>query len=80
MDSLRERLVSCFTSVFPGLSPDAAPNATVDTVPNWDSSHHFMLTLVMEEAFAIRIPEEVMGEIDSFAGFEEYLARDHKES
>lgn len=75
MDSTRERLTGCFTAVFPGLPPDEAPSATIDTVPNWDSSHHFMLSLVMEEAFAIRIPEEVMGEIDSFAGFEDYLKR-----
>jgi acyl carrier protein len=80
MDSLRARLVACFTAVFPALSPDAAPGSTADTVPAWDSSHHFMLMQVIEETFEIRIPEDVVGEIDSFAGFEEYLAGLSKES
>jgi acyl carrier protein len=74
MDSARERLVACFTAVFPGLAPDDAPSSTIDTVAGWDSSRHFMLMQVIEETFGIRIPEEVVGEIDSFAGFEDYLA------
>ncbi len=80
MDSPRARLVACFTAVFPGLTADAAPASTPDTVAAWDSSHHFMLMQVIEEAFGIRIPESVGGEIDSFAGFEDYLARRSRES
>lgn len=38
-----------------------------------------MLMQVIEETFDIRIPEEAVGEIDSFAGFEDYLARLSKE-
>jgi acyl carrier protein len=75
MDNLHARLIACFTAVFPGLTPEEASTATIDTVPAWDSSHHFMLMQVIEEDFAIQIPEEVLGEIDSFAGFEDYLAR-----
>ena len=75
MDSPHARLIACFAAVFPELRPDEAPSATTDTVPAWDSSHHFMLMQVIEEDFAIQIPEEVLGEIDSFAGFEDYLAR-----
>jgi acyl carrier protein len=75
MDNLHPRLIACFTAVFPGLTPEEASTATIDTVRAWDSSHHFMLMQVIEEDFAIQIPEEVLGEIDSFAGFEDYLAR-----
>jgi acyl carrier protein len=75
MDNLHARHIACFTAVFPGLTPEEASTATIDTVPAWDSSHHFMLMQVIEEDFAIQIPEEVLGEIDSFAGFEDYLAR-----
>jgi hypothetical protein len=70
MSSLRERLATCFSAVFPGLGPDEAPMATIDTVAAWDSSHHFMLMQVIEET---------IGEIDSFAGFERYLAREGKQ-
>ena len=75
MDNLRERLVICFAAVFPGLSTLEAPTATIDSIPAWDSSHHFMLMQIIEEEFGIQIPEEVGGEIDSFAGFENYLSR-----
>jgi acyl carrier protein len=74
MESRRDRLIACFTAVFPGLTPEEAPRATIDTVSSWDSSHHFMLMQVIEENFGVRFSEEVLGEIDSFAGFEDHLA------
>jgi len=74
MENLRERLVECFTVVFPTLSPESAATATGDDLPDWDSTHHIMLMNVIEEAFHIEIPEEVLGGIDSFQGFESYLA------
>jgi acyl carrier protein len=73
MDNPRERLITCFTAVFPALSPQEAPAATMDTVSTWDSTHHFLLMEVVEEAFGIQMPEEAVGEIDSFSGFENYL-------
>lgn len=73
MDKLRERLVKCFAAVFPSLSALEAPDASIDTVPAWDSSHHFLLMQVIEEEFGIQIPEVVIGEIDSFSGFEIFL-------
>lgn len=73
MTYLRSRLVTCFSAVFPELVVDSIPASTIDSVPNWDSSHHFLLMQVIEEEFALRIPEEVIGEIDSFASFESYL-------
>ena len=47
----------------------------MDTLPAWDSSHHFMLMQIVEEAFGTPVPEEMMGEIDSFAGFRDYLLK-----
>ena len=73
MDDVRRRLAACFTAVFPGLSSADAPAATADSVAAWDSSHHFLLLEVVEEEFAIQIPEDVAGEIDSFAAFENHL-------
>lgn len=75
MNDLRERLVECFTAVFPALSPEEAVTATADTVANWDSEHHFTLMQVIEEAFRIKIPQDVLGEIDSFSGFERYVTQ-----
>ena len=73
MDNIRERLMACFTAVFPGLSAADSPTAGIDTLEAWDSSRHFMLMQVVEEEFGIRIPEQVVGEIGSFADLETYL-------
>ena len=73
MDDIRPRLVKCFTAVFPGLSAAEVPGATIDTVRGWDSSRHFLLMHVVEEEFGIQLPEEAVGEIDSFSGFESHL-------
>jgi acyl carrier protein len=74
MDDIRPRLVKCFTAVFPRLSAAEAPGATVDTVRGWDSARHFMLMHIVEEEFGIQLPEEAIGEIDSFSGFENHLS------
>ena len=74
MNNIRERLVECFTIVFPTLTSEEAILATADNVFNWDSVQHLTLMRVVEEAFEIEIPEEVLAGIDSFAGFEQYLS------
>jgi acyl carrier protein len=78
MNSHRERLVACFAAVFPGLPADALPSANIDNVLDWDSSHHYMLMQVVEEEFRIKIPEDQLGMMDSFAGFEEYVGQESK--
>jgi acyl carrier protein len=78
MNVTREHLVACFTAVFPRLGPDEVRAATIDSVSDWDSTHHFLLVQVIEEAFGIQIPEEIVGETVSFGGFEAYLAQEGK--
>jgi acyl carrier protein len=73
MNDPRQQLIGCFTAVFPILMPESVTTATIDTVPSWDSAHHFMLMQVIEERFSIRIPEVVLGEMNSFEDFERYL-------
>jgi acyl carrier protein len=73
MKATRDRLIDCFLVVFPKLSRDEAPLATIDSTDGWDSTEHFMLMGVIEEEFGVSIPEEMIGEIVSFSGFEDYL-------
>ena len=73
---MRTRLVDCFTAVFPGLTRDEAPGISIDNFPAWDSSHHFVLMKVIEESFDVKIPEETVGEIDSFPVIENYLVQE----
>jgi hypothetical protein len=74
MNGLRERLTACFVVVFPDLTAEGAIVASPETIAAWDSSNHLLLMRVIEEEFAIQIPMEVLAEIDSFSGFEDYLA------
>jgi len=75
MKNLRDRLVACFTTVFPTLTPDTAVTASADTVAQWDSAHHILLRMVLEEEFKLRISEEVLANIDSFDGVEKYVSQ-----
>ena len=72
-DTVHTRLVRCFATVFPEVPAESIPQATPDTVAQWDSSRHVILTLVIEEEFAVSIPEDKSGELLSFADFESYL-------
>ena len=78
MDGIHDRLIACFTAVFPTLSADEAPKVTIDNTAEWDSSNHVLLIHVVEESFGIQIPEDVVAETISFTEFEEYLVRKAK--
>ena len=73
MDSIRDRLLQCFRTLFPG-QPDAVLlAASPDTIARWDSTSHFLLLSAVEEEFELRIPESTGGELLSFDEFESYL-------
>ena len=40
--------------------------ASMDTIPNWDSLRHMNLVLAIEEEFKITIPDEDAGNITSY--------------
>lgn len=73
MNNIRQRLAQCFAAVFPTIPPDQLASATADNVAAWDSAHHAALVQVIEEEFQLELPDNVIGETDSFAAFETYL-------
>jgi acyl carrier protein len=76
MSHVRDRLSGCFLSVFRELTPEHVAEASADVVGTWDSTNHFLLVQVVEEEFSVRIPEELVAELDSFNAFEGYLVRE----
>jgi acyl carrier protein len=51
------------------LNVDAAsigPDASMDTIPSWDSLRHMNLVLALEEEFNVQIPDEDAGNITSY--------------
>ncbi len=77
MDNLRERLTSCFSTVFPDLAPDEIPLASMASVGKWDSLATITLLTVIEEEFDLQIPPEDLEQLASFDLILDYLERQH---
>lgn len=67
------RLLRCFASVFPELSPEEIRIVSSQSTGHWDSLSTVMLTAVVQEEFNIEIEPEVVPELDSFEAFRSYL-------
>ena len=69
MNDLDVRLTECFSTVFPQLSEQEVPAASVDLVEEWDSLKTVMLISVIEEEFELTVPLEQMETLTSFDSF-----------
>ena len=75
MPDTRSRLIRCFTIVFPELPEGRIPEATQDSVADWDSVAGITLVNVIEEEFAVAIDINVLPELDSFSRILEFVER-----
>jgi len=66
MSDVRERLVSCFLTVFPALTPEQVAEASPMTVAAWDSITTLTLLTVLEEEFGVAVDFERAEELASF--------------
>ena len=69
-----ERLVNCFQQVFPGLSRNAIPAATHESVEAWDSIAHVTLMSLIGEEFGMDIDFEEFEGATSFAAILELVS------
>ncbi len=76
--STRHRLQQCFQAVFPNLREPDLAMASTETLSDWDSIAQVTLISVVEEEFAVVIPEETYGELLAFPAWLSYLET-HKE-
>ena len=67
MSNIQERLINCFGTVFPSLSPDEIPRAADTSVAEWDSLATVTLVSVIEEEFGVTIMPEDYERMTSFA-------------
>jgi acyl carrier protein len=72
MPDLETRLLRCFESVFPGLTPDEIRISNSEQ-GTWDSLSLVTLVAVVQEEFGVEILDGEISNIDSFAGFRAYL-------
>jgi acyl carrier protein len=78
MPELDDRLTRCFASVFPALAANQITNASVETVPAWDSLAAVTLIAVLEQEFDIQIDLMEMPELTSYNAVRDYLQRQIK--
>ena len=73
MSDVTERLVRCFTAVFPELPPSQVEQASVDTVAEWDSLAALTLVAVVEEEFGVGIDDHDLAKLGSFEAIRTYI-------
>lgn len=73
MEDYRQRLITCFATVFPELSSEEIPRASQASVAGWDSVASITLVNVVEEEFALQIDMEAAGDLVSFDLILDYL-------
>lgn len=75
MDDDKIRLTKCFAAVFPDLPAEEIEDATMDTVPSWDSIAMLTLCTVIEEELRVAIDPRDRVELGSFARMLDHVRR-----
>lgn len=70
-----KRLIRCFASVFPGLSPEEIRVTRAGSMGSWDSLSAVTLAAVIQEEFRLEIDPLDLPDLDSFDAFSIYLRR-----
>jgi acyl carrier protein len=73
MSEVQERLMRCFSAIFPALTPEEILTASPETTGAWDSLASVTLIGVIEEEFGVSIDLLEFGDISSFQGLLERL-------
>jgi acyl carrier protein len=53
MNGVEVRVAQCFANVFPSLPASEIPEASIDSLPAWDSVAHITLLTAVAEEFGI---------------------------
>ena len=73
MPEREDRLVRCFASVFPALTPEEIRTASAESIEAWDSLAAVTLVAVVEQEFGVEIDPLDLPELSSFGAFRTYL-------
>jgi len=71
---LQPRLAACFAAVFPDLTPEEIPTASMASLAAWDSLATATLIPVIEEEFRADISPDDLANFISFELILDYLA------
>jgi acyl carrier protein len=77
MDNVENRLVRCFSSVFPELSEWEIRHASVESMPEWNSLAAVTLVAVLQEEFGIQVNLADLPSLASFAAVQDYVRHNY---
>jgi len=77
MSDHQDRLQRCFSLVFPGISTNEIRDASVASIPDWDSIANINLLCLIEEEFEIEIAAPDLESLTSFPLILRYLETRH---
>jgi acyl carrier protein len=80
MVDLKSRLVNCFATVFPELTPPEIPAVSMGSLASWDSVAGVTLLSVIEEEFSLSIPPDDVAGLVSFELILDYLRRSQSDA
>ena len=66
---IKEKLLKCFSAVFPELDPAGIESANVENTSGWDSIAHVTLLTLVSEEFGMEVDFEKFESAISFSGF-----------
>ena len=73
LQNLEQRLVRCFSSVFPDLDEAQIRNASIESVPGWHSLASVTLVYVVQEEFGVQVSLTDLPSLVSFAAVQNYV-------
>jgi acyl carrier protein len=73
MSENAERLIRCFTAVFPNVPTEQITKASIDNVPEWDSLASVTLMALLEQEFEVKVDFLDLPELTSFETVQNYL-------
>jgi acyl carrier protein len=65
----REKLLKCFSAVFPEMKPVEIESANFENTSGWDSIAHVTLLTLVSEEFDMEVDFEKFETVNSFSGF-----------
>jgi acyl carrier protein len=72
---LNDRVVRCFASVFPNLTPEQIQTTSIETIAEWDSLATMTIVALIEQEFGVPIGLGDLPEFTSFMGVKNYLSK-----
>ena len=80
MPDVDDRLVRCFSSVFPELSDEQIRSASAESLSTWDSFATVTLVAVLQEEFGLDIDPDDLEKLVSFERVRSYVIDPKKSS